>query len=510
MLVNRRPIVPAETSQTKSTESGLSSRKVDYHRRVRCDRGLPSCANCAQLQQVCQGYGVRLSWPKEGNTKRFMTGGGAVFPAKSCKCTDIELVPTSCFDMEMYYYLVALRSSGRSLSPFYVSMDLNAEELGLLEYFQSTAFSTLATLSVDVTRVRDMLVRMALTDPSISARAVLHAILALSSLHRDGPQLQAAQHKTAAVGALGASAKNGINTTAEAAQHVAANMLLCSFEIHMGTDSHGHWPWYLLGARDIVKAAGLEAQVADSDIYQLVLWTYYHDVLARFSLLHWRRPSAPKAFEDEIGVKCEWRDLCASVTKLEIDIGPLPRILSRLGDVVDALCSRKHPPAPLKTLQKQMKASELGVRNVPELAVPPPASASYEGLRRMTVLTELYRTAVLVYIARICENKFGAQRDLGPLLDKGFAQIEGMDTCQRLLPVFILGCEANTDERRIAVLNLLRRTETTHVRSLECIRRGLDSIWIQDDLHADQDTVHDYMNKLSVVVSSSRTLPTFV
>jgi len=72
---------------------------------------------------------------------------------------------------------------------------------------------------------------MALMDHSITARAVLHAILAFSSLQRDGLRLQAAQHKTAAVGALAASAKNGINDVTEAARHVAANMLLCSFEV---------------------------------------------------------------------------------------------------------------------------------------------------------------------------------------------------------------------------------------------------------------------------------------
>lgn len=96
---------------------------------------------------------------------------------------------------------------------------------------QSIAFSTLATFSSDLPGLRDTLVRMALTNHTIPSRAVLHAILALSSLHRDGLQLQATRHKTVAVGALGASAKTGIQTTTEAAQHLAANMLLCSFEV---------------------------------------------------------------------------------------------------------------------------------------------------------------------------------------------------------------------------------------------------------------------------------------
>ncbi|KAI0449285.1 fungal-specific transcription factor domain-containing protein [Xylaria acuta] len=511
--------MPSSTGKNKAVKGCWTCKD----RRVRCDLGLPSCANCARVQQVCQGYGVRLSWPRDGDTKRSMVGGVTGALIKTPKRNGIELVHTSPFDMEMYYYLVELRSSRiddegvtqpaklilpRPLLP--MPTTLNAEELELVQYFRSTAYSTLATFSLDPTSLRDILIRLALSDHAIPSRAVLHALLALSSLHRDSLQLQAAQHKTAAVGALGASARNGIKNTMEAAQHVAANMLLCSFEIHMGTDSHGHWPWYLLGARDISKTTGLEAQLFSSDIRELIMWTYYHDVLARFSFLHWRRESVPTFLAKELGVEGGWqRDLCCFVTKLELNVGPLPTMLRYLADVVDAFCPVMHSFGSNSTLQKEIHAAERGVKNTPGLPIPPSTSMK-EGGNRMAALTELYRTALLVYIARICMNQFGESRDLGPLLDRGFAQIEQMQTCERLFPIFTLGCEANTDERRIIVLNLLRRTENTHVRSLDCIRRGLDCVWIQDDLHADQDMTLDYINKLNVVVSSSHTLPTFV
>jgi hypothetical protein len=181
-----------------------------------------------------------------------------------------------------------------------------------------------------------------------------------------------------------------------------------------------------------------------------------------------------------------------------------------MGDVLDALCASAHSPGSIKDLQKEIHASEHSVRDVPESPIAP-SSPTNKNVDRLTVMTELYRTAILVYIARICETKFGESRDLIPLLDRAFVQIGQLHTCERLLPVFLLGCEAKTDERRIAILDLLRRTENnTTVRSLDCLRRALDSVWIQDDLHADQDVMLDYMNKLNVVVSSSPTLPTFV
>ncbi|KAI1112719.1 fungal-specific transcription factor domain-containing protein [Nemania sp. NC0429] len=399
-------------------------------------------------------------------------------------------------------------------------MNLDGEEIELLRYFQSIAFSTLATFSSDLPGLRDMLVRMALTNHTIPSRAVLHAILALASLHRDGLQLQATRHKTVAVGALGASAKTGIQTTTEATQHLAANMLLCSFEIHMGTDSHGHWPLYLMGARDVISASGLDMLISQPEIGQLVLWAFYHDVMARFSIFHWRRPSVNRYFARELGVEGGWqRDLCTFATRLQLDVGRLPTILRFLGDIIDTLCestsspssspsactSTSTPASANSLLQDDLHAFERAVREVP----PSPAHKGAD----IAIMTELYRTAVLVYVARVCENRFGEAREpeVRRLLDAGFAQLERLDVCERLFPVFMLGCEADTDERRVAVLALVRRTEAkTHVRSLDCLRGGLRAVWIQDDLHADQDVMLDYMNKLNAVISSCPAPPTFV
>ncbi|KAJ2977270.1 hypothetical protein NUW58_g7864 [Xylaria curta] len=325
------------------------------YRKVRCDLGLPSCANCARVQQRSSNY----------------------FNTVSCD--------------ESSYLVVDPKR------------DNLLEEQNAV---QSTAFLSLATCSTSAVIIRDALVRIAVANHTIPSRAVLHALLALSSLHRDGEQLQATQHKTAAVGALGASAKNGIRTTAEAAQHVAANMLLCSFETYRGSDFHGHWPWYLMGAKEISKAASLESHISQTDIRELVLWTFYHDILARFSLFHWRQESVLTFLTKGLGIGAEWqRNICAFAAELELDLGPLPRILRYLGDTVRALCKSVNSPVSSRDFKEEVHAAERGVLSVPELPTPPTSSTNEEA-RSFAALTELYRTAVLVYIARICENKF--------------------------------------------------------------------------------------------------------
>lgn len=87
----------------------------------------------------------------------------------------------------------------------------------------------------------------------------------------------------------------------------------------MGTDSQGHWPLYLMGARDVIAAAGLDTQIFQTEIGELVLWAFYHDVMARFSIFHWRRASVSRYFSRELGVEGGWqRDLCAFATRVFI------------------------------------------------------------------------------------------------------------------------------------------------------------------------------------------------
>lgn len=76
----------------------------------------------------------------------------------------------------------------------------------------------------------NLLVRMALTSDTASSRAVLQSLLALSSLHRHDVHSQAVELKISAIKSLAAVTGSHIDT-AEAMQHVAAGMLLCSFEV---------------------------------------------------------------------------------------------------------------------------------------------------------------------------------------------------------------------------------------------------------------------------------------
>ena len=75
--------------------------------------------------------------------------------------------------------------------------------------------------------------RMALTGDTPSTAAVRNSLLALSSLHRYGVQEQAFKFKISSLRALATTSMSDL-TDVEAIQHVAAGMLLCSFEVSSG------------------------------------------------------------------------------------------------------------------------------------------------------------------------------------------------------------------------------------------------------------------------------------
>lgn len=95
---------------------------------------------------------------------------------------------------------------------------------------QHTASKALAILGHEPTELGNALIRLALASTTTSAVALREAILAFSALHRHSIHAQAMENKIAALEALKVTAVDDMDTL-EAIQHVAAGMLLCSFEV---------------------------------------------------------------------------------------------------------------------------------------------------------------------------------------------------------------------------------------------------------------------------------------
>lgn len=78
-------------------------------RKIQCDGGLPTCKKCARARRDCEGYELRLSWPRGDDKRRAMTGNNAPpllvsssQPAQ--KAANTFFVNTTSKDMEVYGY----------------------------------------------------------------------------------------------------------------------------------------------------------------------------------------------------------------------------------------------------------------------------------------------------------------------------------------------------------------------------------------------------------------------
>jgi hypothetical protein len=81
-------------------------------RRVLCDRATPSCSRCQRFHEQCN-YGIRVSWPKPGDSRRAIVSVSSVRQAKLAARINLKarLVQASSWDVEFHRYLTAPKNS---------------------------------------------------------------------------------------------------------------------------------------------------------------------------------------------------------------------------------------------------------------------------------------------------------------------------------------------------------------------------------------------------------------
>ncbi|KEY74967.1 hypothetical protein S7711_01316 [Stachybotrys chartarum IBT 7711] len=257
--------------------------------------------------------------------------------------------------------------------------------------------------------------RMALTHEDTPAGlALFSAILAFSSLHRDGLQQDAIQFKISALQFLSASTTAGPLPLPEAAKHAAASMVLAAFE---------------------------------------------------------ELPSP----------------------------NPSHAILNLLSEICDTGVAPWDPMMRNDNRHDSLIALQEKVKNV--------AINSVGELDPDTLLgSRIWQIATRLYLARASQSRWGASDDLEIEINREFGRITEFSTCRHFFPLFILAWEAQTDERRAAIIGLIDRTERSpRMGNLKQLRHVIQSIWVQQDLHVDTDLLLNYLGIIRVVVGSTST-----
>ncbi|KAL2151662.1 hypothetical protein VTH82DRAFT_6760 [Thermothelomyces myriococcoides] len=426
-----------------------------------------------------------------------------------------RIVHVSKQDMEMHYYLLARSAaSGKEESEedpessrpvlqiptAWCAANIQAGQQDLMQHFQQAASRSLAIFGGDPSELGSVLMRTALAKNTASATALFSSILALSSLHRHDVHSQAVEYKIRAIEALAAASSNSALDTIEAMQHVAAGMLLCSFEIHQAACTSGDWTRYMRGVKHVIHVAGLNDIEHNADLAALLDWVYYHDVLARFSARHWHRDPKGRP-SNSADVDAVTGSLRAKPSKLAFPSLNLIELLSNVCDVLP-----DGPPKPASPEDEEQSKSLLKILEW-RIRTAPVADVSFGG-EDAALVVEVYRLAMLVYLHRVTESSRSQSSKTQQYIDRAYEILAQLRSCDRQLPVFILGCEARTDEQRAVVLDLIARTEKgVSSRSFNYARELIKAVWVQDDL---ANREFKYWDKLSYVLSCCKNLPTFV
>lgn len=108
-------------------------------------------------------------------------------------------------------------------------------------------------------------------------------------------------------------------------------------------------------------------------------------------------------------------------------------------------------------------------------------------MTRIMSTAELYRIAALIYLLRVIPESENATCR-SSYVDQGFRVLRSLPICTSPWPLFVLACEAPSDEHRIEILHTLDRMDQNRkIGNVFVIRNIIETSWNKQDLQADVD-----------------------
>lgn len=215
--------------------------------KIGCDLSFPACQNCLQSKKKCMGYGLRLSWPQNSDRRRAIVLDQQTLPAQqSLSFRRLRFLGTTTSDLDLHD---EIRQTGefrgqinsgrlgpRSAHTISKSMStpwgvLVAGDQMLLSYYEGVLSRMITTVDDDGNGFRHVLIKMALSDTSVSSEAVLQGILAFSAYHLSGSQA-GINHSFAAISALSASMRISTDLRDRYCQ-LAASLVLTTYGVSL-------------------------------------------------------------------------------------------------------------------------------------------------------------------------------------------------------------------------------------------------------------------------------------
>ncbi|KAE9378870.1 hypothetical protein N431DRAFT_553212 [Stipitochalara longipes BDJ] len=351
-----------------------------------------------------------------------------------------------------------------------------------------------------------LLLRMALSDNTLPSLAIRFAISALAHLHMRRSS-EASLFQIKAVSALSQSINREMGTE-EGLKTMAASMLLNIYEVVSGTASAMSWTVFFCGCKRISKMVYGHDETYEGDLATLLDWVFYHDVLYKFSILHWTQrveeqrqlAKEPKMISKQI--------YSPSRSIILSSLGCSLELLDTLTLVFDNVLDREDPLYLSEEHERSMRSLELRLENIQqECRI---GEIEETQLQRDTSngIAELYRLSALIYLERVARGASKASLKATKWVQDAFKILENLRSCERPFPLFVIAVEACTDYQKAIILKVIASTiEERPLGAISSVKRMIEAAWVQDDLNLEQEL--DSLLKYNSVISANSSPPAF-
>jgi hypothetical protein len=276
------------------------------------------------------------------------------------------------------------------------------------------------------------------------------------------------------------------------------------------------WVGYIVGIKRVIDAAKQIETPVGSDASLVLGWIFYFEVMARFSLRHWRTDQM-KALVEELGFDTRIPGWCAlqyvlarssfarDVPNIAAHAHPVFQLLAEVSDTAMYSSEPKYLSAEyqlhledLRSRLEHVSSQPIGFGDSPQ-----------KELHHTQQFLELNRLAGLIYLERVSRSFSGQSCKMQTWVKQAVSILAKLETCLCPFALFIISCELDADEDRMLILNLYARVEKKpHLRSFLETRGLIQTAWNQQDLAGDEGL--EYIYKVTLVISSRNVIPSLL
>lgn len=130
----------------------------------------------------------------------------------------------------------------------------------------------------------------------------------------------------------------------------------------------------------------------------------------------------------------------------------------------------------------------------------------------ITDTAEFYRTAALIFLERACRRSPRGAPQVQHLVKVGLGILQRLKVCAVMWPLFVVACEAETDEQRLIVLAAFEASSNFRkAGNILWVQELTAAVWKQDDLFtfARIPKAAEPLLRYGSIISASSQLPNF-